>query len=587
MKFLSEMISKKKDGLDEEQSEVAEGVGDLDLPDLDAGGETSALPDAAAPRAAAGLTGGKGREFEADDGSYDWDLDSLDISDDETDASDTPATAEADEAVAEDDDDLFGDFMGDLDEAPEEEDAVVETAEQEVEETAPAEDFAEDPEDDFDLFADDDELDDTEDALSFDDDDDVHAEMDEPVELTKAEPETVALEDPEPEQEAAEQVSEQSSETENALRAALARLPSAKKAIEEEMEEQGVKQSAPRSSFIAKSVQQKKEALDGGIAEPALRRAAPEPADSDFIGKAEVTEDDQDGSAIAPDAALSPLAALRAKRQGELTPPQATDDAAAPVASEPEVEDHEVEEPAEERISLRAARPEPVEAEESFEEEAEEFEAPSDSMTRRPPVETEDEAELDEAFAADEPEPVLVETQTAAIAASADEAEEDQQPVRRRTGRVKTRLLGFHKPDETADPISAARARTEVPEFPVGWMVVVKGPGRGASFTLQSGASTIGRGDDQTVRLDFGDTSISRENHAVIAYDDEQKRFFLGHGGKANLVRLNDMPVLSTEPMTDGDTIRIGETTLIFVALCGEEFSWNEGPYADQTHAAE
>ena len=67
-----------------------------------------------------------------------------------------------------------------------------------------------------------------------------------------------------------------------------------------------------------------------------------------------------------------------------------------------------------------------------------------------------------------------------------------------------------------------------------------------------------------------GDSSIE----AAIAYDDEQGKFFLGHGGKSNLVRLNGMPVLSTEEMNSGDEIRIGETTLKFVALCGEAFTW-------------
>lgn len=148
----------------------------------------------------------------------------------------------------------------------------------------------------------------------------------------------------------------------------------------------------------------------------------------------------------------------------------------------------------------------------------------------------------------------------------------------RSAGRVKTRLLGFQA-DEAATDVFAAQAKSPAPStevmFPTGWLVVISGPGRGASFALHNGVSQIGRGDDQTVRLDFGDTSISRNNHAAIAYDDEQGQFFLGHGGKSNLVRLNGSPVLSTEEMSDGDEIRIGETSLKFVALCGDEFTWN------------
>ena len=155
----------------------------------------------------------------------------------------------------------------------------------------------------------------------------------------------------------------------------------------------------------------------------------------------------------------------------------------------------------------------------------------------------------------------------------------------RGAGRVKTRLLGFQSDgagprDVFAEAAAQGTVRTEnlAPaspvEFPAGWIVVIDGPGRGASFTLRSGVSQIGRGEEQAVRLDFGDTSISRNNHAAVAFDDEQSKFFLGHGGKSNLVRLNGRPVLSTEEMSDGDIIRIGETTLKFVALCDEGFTW-------------
>ena len=46
-----------------------------------------------------------------------------------------------------------------------------------------------------------------------------------------------------------------------------------------------------------------------------------------------------------------------------------------------------------------------------------------------------------------------------------------------------------------------------------------------------------------------------------------EAQFFLGHGGKANLVRLNDKPVLSTEEVSSSDLIRIGETSLILQPL--------------------
>lgn len=145
-----------------------------------------------------------------------------------------------------------------------------------------------------------------------------------------------------------------------------------------------------------------------------------------------------------------------------------------------------------------------------------------------------------------------------------------------RSGRVKTRLLGFNPENVgVADPFKKEQS-SKGDSFPVGWIVVVAGPGRGASFALHDGVSKIGRGDDQTVPLNFGDNSISRENHVAIAYDVEQNAFFIGQSGRANIVRLNNKPLLSTEQLRSGDQIRVGETTLRLAALCSEGFSWAE-----------
>jgi len=161
--------------------------------------------------------------------------------------------------------------------------------------------------------------------------------------------------------------------------------------------------------------------------------------------------------------------------------------------------------------------------------------------------------------------------------------------TRRRAGRVKTRLLGFeHANGSHSDPFSA---ENEAPisnqvNFPVGWIVVVEGPGLGTAFAIFTGVSKIGRGEDQSVKLDFGDSSISRDNHAAIAYDNEQHAFYLGQGGKANLVRLNDKPVLSTEEISNNDIIRIGETKLRFIALCGQDFNWDTAAKGESDDAA-
>jgi len=145
--------------------------------------------------------------------------------------------------------------------------------------------------------------------------------------------------------------------------------------------------------------------------------------------------------------------------------------------------------------------------------------------------------------------------------------------------RNRTRLIGFDKSDgdvvDLFDETPQAAASATV-QFPVAWLLVVEGPGRGHSFPLVAGMSQIGRGEDQSVRLDFGDNAISRQNHAAIVYDPENRKFMLGHGGKANIVRLNDQPVISNEDLSDGDRIKIGDTLIQLKTMCGEDFDWSD-----------
>lgn len=161
--------------------------------------------------------------------------------------------------------------------------------------------------------------------------------------------------------------------------------------------------------------------------------------------------------------------------------------------------------------------------------------------------------------------------------------------TKRKPSRGKTRAQADEPPANAVVDLfnpDVAVVQSTRPKFPVGWLVVVDGPGRGTFFTLMSGMSQIGRGGDQTIQLNFGDEEISQDNHAVIAYDTEQHEFLLGHGGRSKIVRLNDRLVLSTESLKNADQIRIGETTLKLVVLCDEKFSWEADKAQGDGHEA-
>ena len=109
-----------------------------------------------------------------------------------------------------------------------------------------------------------------------------------------------------------------------------------------------------------------------------------------------------------------------------------------------------------------------------------------------------------------------------------------------------------------------------------GWVVVIKGQGRGDFRPIYAGMNSVGRDASQRISLNFGDESISREEHAFITYDEEQRCFYLQHGGKPNIIRLGTTPVLTPMELKPYELIRIGRTTLRFIPCCGPHFSWSD-----------
>ena len=120
---------------------------------------------------------------------------------------------------------------------------------------------------------------------------------------------------------------------------------------------------------------------------------------------------------------------------------------------------------------------------------------------------------------------------------------------------------GAEKNDLTKEPV-------------VGWLVVVKGPGRGRSLNLTYGVNNIGRSSDERICLDFGDDEISRQRHALLTYDPKGKKFYLQNGEGVNLTYIADIPVLQTTELKGGEIISLGKTELCFVAFCGLNFDW-------------
>lgn len=110
----------------------------------------------------------------------------------------------------------------------------------------------------------------------------------------------------------------------------------------------------------------------------------------------------------------------------------------------------------------------------------------------------------------------------------------------------------------------------------VGWLAIISGPGAGGFVRLGYGMNSIGRAEDQRCKLNFGDEKISRQNHASVTYDPRGRKFYLQHGGGANLTYIGEMPVLQPTELKGGEFISLADTMLRFVPLCGPDFDYQD-----------
>lgn len=131
-----------------------------------------------------------------------------------------------------------------------------------------------------------------------------------------------------------------------------------------------------------------------------------------------------------------------------------------------------------------------------------------------------------------------------------------------------TRVMAAEKPD------LASSASESLVDPVAGFLAVIDGPGRGAVSTIAYGRNSIGRDSSQGVSLNHGDPEISDRSHCIVTFDAHARKFYVQPGDGRWLTYLDEEPVLAPTPLESGNHIRLGGTVLRFVALCGDDFSW-------------
>lgn len=128
---------------------------------------------------------------------------------------------------------------------------------------------------------------------------------------------------------------------------------------------------------------------------------------------------------------------------------------------------------------------------------------------------------------------------------------------------------------DTTTPVDFIPGHETPAAYIVGWLVALNGKKEGEDYRIRGFNTTIGRGQGNTIVL-AEDSTISRDVNCAIRYYSETKEYYivLGQNPK-NAVYINGKSLIDQAQLHAYDVIKIGRTELLFVPLCGREFSWN------------
>ena len=124
-------------------------------------------------------------------------------------------------------------------------------------------------------------------------------------------------------------------------------------------------------------------------------------------------------------------------------------------------------------------------------------------------------------------------------------------------------------PTDVVGPNNSSRGCMPV----VGWLACIEGNDQGRDYRLHAGYNTIGKNPGNDICI-TGDSAVSRDRHAMIAYDQEENLFFFAPGNGVNLLRLNNKVLMTPTVINAYDILTIGRSKLIFIPLCSERCTW-------------
>lgn len=122
-------------------------------------------------------------------------------------------------------------------------------------------------------------------------------------------------------------------------------------------------------------------------------------------------------------------------------------------------------------------------------------------------------------------------------------------------------------------PANQQQPNSAIPQ--VGWLVGIGGNSWGKTFECRTGRNRIGYETTMDIVLPY-DNSSPQDFFAVLIYEPKKRKFYIESGNSAGQVYLNDEPIYTHAELQGYDKIRFGESTLLFLPLCGERFAWDD-----------
>lgn len=138
---------------------------------------------------------------------------------------------------------------------------------------------------------------------------------------------------------------------------------------------------------------------------------------------------------------------------------------------------------------------------------------------------------------------------------------------------VREELVAMDRVESEDEQTQSYWANEIAVEPVVGWLVCIEGYDKGKDYKLKTEKNFIGRTPEMDIYIE-GDNSISRKNHAIIAYNPKNRKFVITPGEGTGIVYVNNEAVYSPLELISFNVIEMGTSKFVFVGLCGDEFDW-------------